>query len=133
MNALETAIYNVITAASTGVTVYNEFQPASVTPPFAVLDFVSSETDDTSSCKSDIFFYDLKVVDDSHGGLTGAFAAASYADKVRTALTGPGAVNVTGSLTGYTCTDCQRMSYIKYLDQLGFWHVGYQYRFRVTK
>ena len=132
MNALETALYNVIIAASTGVNLYNETQPAGTATPFAVFDYVSSDVEDTGNTKTDILRYDIKVIDDSDGGQIGSKTAASYAGKLLTALSGPAAINVTGSLAGYTCTDCRRLSYIKYLDSAGFWHVGWQFRFRIT-
>ena len=129
MNALETALYNVITAASPGITVYNGVGHSA---PYAVFDYVSSDTDDTGNTKSDVLLYDVKAVGDSDGGQLGSQTTACYAGRLLAALTGPAAVNVTGSLSGYTCTDCSRLGYIKYLDGGGFWHVGWKFRFRIT-
>lgn len=131
--AIETALYNTLAAASVGVNWYNTTATAKVAVPFGVFEFVGSVPDDTNSTQSDTFTYQVKVVDDSHDMQNSHKTAASIAGKTRDALSGPAALNTTGSMSGYTCVDCARGSRISYLDGGGFWHVGYSYDIRVTK
>lgn len=133
MNQIEAALYNALTAASVGASAFNEIAPMETADPRLVFRFVTSSADDTAGRKADEFLYDVLVISDSQGGVVGAQAAASIAGKVRDALTGPEALNATGSMATYTCTDLQRETYIKYLDGLQYWHCGWRYRIRVSK
>ncbi len=133
MNEVETALYNVITAASMGASVYNEGPPPGTGLPYYVIEYVTSGADDAVGKNADELEYVIKYLGDSQDRMESSRVSASYANKIRTALTGPAALNTTGSMSTYTCTNLQRGAYVKYIDGSNTWHVGWTYRIRVSK
>ncbi len=130
---VEAALANALASGSTGVTWYNTTAPAGVATPFGVYYFVNSSSDDTVTTQNDELIYDIRVVDDAQAGMNSALAAGSIAGKARAVLSGAGALNVTGSLSGYACTELRRVRRIRELDPAGFWHVGDQWVIRISK
>ena len=131
INEFETALYTTLTAASPGVSVFNTLSRGN--PPYIVFEHITGAVDHASNRTADELSYAVKCIDDSMDGMNSVRTAASYADKVRTTLTGPDAINVTGSLSGYTCTGLWLVRPIKYIDGAGFWHAGDEFRFRISK
>jgi len=129
-NAIESALRNVLVAASIGVNWYNTRAPSGTVVPFGVFEYVGSDADDTGSTKTDVFRYVIKVIDDVQQ--RSAQTSASYMGKTRTALSGAAIMNTTGSLSGYTCTDLRRLERIRYIDGSNYWHVGDRFTIRVT-
>lgn len=133
INAVEQALYNVITAASLGHAVYNESAPPNTSLPYDIIEYVTSTPDDAVNLECDELDYIVKHLGDSQDRVVGSLASASCAGKIRAALTGPDALNVTGSLSGYTCTGLRRGAYVKYMDASGTWHIGWTFRIRVSQ
>jgi len=121
------------TGSVAGVSWYNKAAPAGTVPPFGIIDVYDSTPMVSGNREGDEWRVDVKVVYKLAGDYVDNRLAGSYAGKIRAALTGPAAINATGSLSGgHTCTGLLREGMIN--GDAGNQHrmAGYTYTIRVS-
>lgn len=132
---LPDALYNLLAAGSVAdVAWYNKAPPATTAPPYGIIDVYDSTAMDSGNRTGDEWRVDIKVVYKMTGDYVDNRLAGSYAGDIRAAMTGPAAINSTGSLAGgYSCTGLLRGGYINGTAGEQHRQAGYTYTIRVSK
>lgn len=125
-NLVDTALYSVLSGGTAltaiAATIWQEIAAPNAQKPYVVYRHVLGTNDDCVGHDTDIFEYDIGVVDD-----------ARYPDRAGSARAEIRALlhNKPLSISGKTNSAIYRTATFRFQDEDGFWYVGDTYRIRV--